>query len=38
MPTKYWWFIGGIVTGFVAAPLLRKTPIVGSVINKLPTV
>jgi hypothetical protein len=34
MDKKYWWFIGGIVVGIVAAPQIRKIPGV----NKLPTV
>ena len=33
MQTKYWWLIGGVVIGLVAAPQLKKIPGV----SKLPT-
>jgi hypothetical protein len=35
---KYWWLLGGVVIGFAGAPLLRKTPVVGTVLNKIPSV
>lgn len=34
MPTKYWYLLAGVGIGLVAAPQLRKLPIV----SKIPTV
>lgn len=34
MKKEYWWLLGGVLIGIVAAPQIRRIPGV----NKLPTV
>lgn len=34
MPAKYWYLLAGIGIGLVAAPQLRKLPVVG----RIPTI
>jgi hypothetical protein len=38
MTINWKWLIIGIAAGAILAPVIRKTPVVGTLYSKLPTV
>lgn len=38
MKREYYWLLGGVIGGIIFAGPIRRIPVVGTVVSKIPTV